>query len=88
MAYHSSQPQKALKYKKRLTSAYEMVKQAHNIDADRKLFGNIEQPQHKKLETKVAYAKKNNSLKKQASAAKANAWREAKLAEYRKSKLK
>lgn len=88
MAYHSSQPQKALKYKKRLTSAYEMVKQAHNIDANKKLFGNIEQPQHKKLETKVAYAKKNNSLKKQASAAKANAWREAKLAEYRKSKLK
>lgn len=88
MAYHSSVPRKALKYKKRLASAYEMVKQANNIDSSAKLFGNIEQPQNKKLASKTTYAKKDNSMEKQASTKKANQWREAKLAEYRNRKTK
>lgn len=88
MAYHSSVPRKALKYKKRLASAYEMVKQANNIDSNAKLFGNVEQPKTKKLASKTTYAKKDNGVVKQANMRKANEWREAKLAEYKNRKTK
>ena len=86
MAYHSSVPRKALRYKKRLASAYEMVKQANNIDSNAKLFGNTETEKNKKNTS--SYAKKDTKAEKLASAKKANQWREAKLAEYRSRKAK
>ena len=86
MAYHSSVPRKALRYKKRLASAYEMVKQANNIDSNAKLFGNTETEKNKKNTS--SYAKKDTKAEKLASANKKNRWREAILAEYRSRKAK
>ena len=84
MAYHSSVPRKAQRYKKKLVSAYEMVKQAQN-NLNTKLFGKVEQPKTKKLETESVYAKNKRRIE-QTVAQKANAWRQAKLEEYRKNK--
>lgn len=86
MAYHSSVPHKAQRYKKKLVSAYEKVRLAQN-DAKTRLFGSVEQPKSKKLETQDVYAKNKKRIE-QTVAKKANEWREAKLAEYRKNKLK
>lgn len=93
MAYHSSVPQKAQRYKKKLVKAYEKVKQAQNL--------------RKTKQTKVAVAKipgqkKNiarihadtphvtkvasNPQREARLIADAKAWREAKLAEYRQRK--
>ena len=87
MAYHSSVPHKAQRYKKKLVSAFEMVKQAYNKATNNiKLAENVEHQPVKKLE------RSNDSVriqqeKRTIAAQKANAWREAKLEEYRKSKL-
>ena len=93
MAYHSKTPHKALRYKKKIVSAYEIVKMANN-DTDNHLFVDRVQAQEKALKQsrKAPKAIKTASLK-QAPARKtnvridANAWREKKLAEYRKNKL-
>lgn len=83
MAYHSSVPTKAQRYKKKLASAYENVKQAYN--ARTSLFGKEGQKVSKTLAQNRVYAK--NKLKiEQKVANKANAWRQAKLEEYRRSK--
>jgi len=49
------------------------------------LFGKVEQPKTKKLETESVYAKNKRRIE-QTVAQKANAWRQAKLEEYRKNK--
>ena len=83
-ANRDSVPRKAQRYKKKLVSAYEMVKQAQN-NLNTKLFGKVEQPKTKKLETESVYAKNKRRIE-QTVAQKANAWRQAKLEEYRKNK--
>ena len=83
MAYHSSVPAKARVYKKKLANAYETVKQAYNNHPH--LFGKEGQKTAKKLASNRIYATNKNIIEK-ATANKANAWREAKLEEYRRSK--
>lgn len=96
MAYHSSVPQKALRYKKKLFSAYEKVRQAQNRQQQELL---AMQPQKLPRQAAVisAPAQKNlktadtrnfvPSPKREARLiADATAWREAKLAEYRERK--
>jgi len=83
MAYHSSAPEKAQKYKKKLATAYQQVKQAY---MDRlEIFGKQKNNAAKKLATKRVYAKNKKKIEN-VVANKANAWREAKLEEYRRSK--
>lgn len=90
MAYHSSVPTKAQRYKKKLVSAYERVKMAQN-DFSAQLISSTAQP----APTKAAY--KDTIAKQKVAEARASlrqaklnaqAWREAKLAEYRKNKIK
>lgn len=95
MAYHSSVPQKALRYKNKLVSAYEKVKQAQNDRNERKL---TEARKNRNIvsETKVVALKNNTAARLRAAPrnpgrearliADARAWRENKLAEYRKNK--
>ena len=83
MAYHSSAPKKAQIYKKKLAKAYEKVKTAY--DTHPHLFGKEGQKMAKKLASTRAYAT-NKTRIEQNVANKANAWREAKLEEYRRSK--
>ena len=91
MAYHSKVPSKAQRYKRKLASAYEKVKLAQN-DLNASLFGNMAKPSVSKVrndrkliaEKRIAEAKA--SLAK--ARAEAKAWREAKLDEYRKNKIK
>lgn len=83
MAYHSSAPKKAQIYKKKLASAYEKVKLAYTNQPH--LFGKKGQKTAKKLASKRVYATNKNRIE-QTVANKANAWREAKLEEYRRSK--
>lgn len=85
MAYHSSIPTKALKYKKKIVSAYELVKQAQN-NLDKSLFGE----QNKSQSAKMAAAAPKTASKKvirksdiKEARYNANQWREAKLAEWR-----
>lgn len=83
MAYHSSAPKKAQIYKKKLAKAYEKVKTAFNTSPH--LFGKEGQKMAKKLASTRVYAT-NRTRIEQNVANKANAWREAKLEEYRRSK--
>lgn len=93
MAYHSTTPRKALRYKKKIVSAYEIVKMA-NKDEDDRLFGErieaqkaaLNQVRQAPVASKTAAVKQDTS-RKTASRVDANAWREAKLAEYRRNKL-
>ncbi len=85
-AYHSTVPHKAQKYQRKLVSAFEKIKAAYN-DKSLTLYGNIEHIKTKKLATKDVHAINKKKIE-QNIAKKANAWREAKLAEYRKNKLK
>ncbi len=85
MAYHSSVPTKALKYKKKIVSAYELVKHAQN-NLDKTLFG--EQNKVKAVQAAAPapkYAEKKTVRKTQVNEPRntANQWREAKLAEWR-----
>lgn len=93
MAYHSSTPRKALKYKKKIVSRYEMIKQAQNnaktfekpVKTASVQVPNLSKKDLKRLaETKAIVEKARRS----ARSIKANEWREAKLAEYRKTKIK
>ncbi len=93
MAYHSSTPGKALKYKKKIVSRYEMIKQAQNnvktfekpVKTASVQVPNLSQKDRQRLaETKAIVEKARRS----AGIIKANEWREAKLAEYRKTKIK
>lgn len=91
MAYHSSAPGKALKYKNKIVSRYEMIKQANNdtvktvMAVAPKQIAKLEPQENVKLvEAKVINAKP----KKVSKNISANAWREAKLAEYRKNRIK
>lgn len=91
MAYHSSVPSKAQRYKKRIVSAYEVVKQAQNSKtASARLFAENSRPAPVKAAAenparKSALAVKN-AIDRNRKAIAANQWREAKLAEYRLSK--
>ncbi len=87
MAYHSSIPHKGQRYKKKLVNAFESIRQARLIDGKARLFGSPAQSANKKLDKNTVYAKNKQKIE-QTVAAKANAWREAKLDEYRRSKLK
>ncbi|MGN0914497.1 MAG: transglycosylase SLT domain-containing protein [Alphaproteobacteria bacterium] len=93
MAYHSSTPTKALKYKKKIVSRYEMIKQAQNnaktfekpvITASAQIPNLSKKDRLRFAETKAMVEK----ARKSARSIKANEWREAKLAEYRKTKIK
>lgn len=83
MAYHSSVPRKALRYKQKLDSAYEQVKEAFETNAP--LFGKVGHKTAKKLVSQRTYATNKVKVEKNLEN-KANAWREAKLEEYRQSK--
>ncbi len=83
MAYHSSVPRKAQIYKKRLASAYEGVKEA--ADANPFIFGKKAHKTAKALASNRVYAKNKVKIERM-TANKANAWRQAKLEEYRNSK--
>lgn len=76
-AYHSSLPRKAKKYAQRLSKAYQGIVQASlERKNDRKPAAEI-----KKLEKSKFLAENTSQIEAKAAAA-ANAWREAKLAEY------
>lgn len=93
MAYHSTTPHKAQRYKKKIVSAYEVVRMASK-DNDERLFGERIEAQKAALKevrkapaaVKVA-AVKPEAVRKGANKIDARAWREAKLAEYRRNKL-
>ncbi len=80
-AYHSSLPRKAKVYKKKLANTYESLKQAM-LDKPY-LFGKSAQKPTKKLVSDRLYAKNKIEAKVENAA---NAWREARLKEYRQRK--
>ena len=91
MAYHSTTPRKAQRYKKKIVSAYEMVKMASN-DMNARLFGEpVQVPDNAvsvaRVQKQVAAINKQREKTRTAQRVDAKAWREAKLAEYRKNKL-
>ncbi len=69
MAYHSKTPKKALRYKKKIVTAYEAVKQAYQKLA----FNNLTNTQTDNKQVSI-----KDNIKKSA-----NEWREAKLAAWR-----
>lgn len=81
-AYHSSLPKKAQKYAKRLSKAYEGIIASLETKAVSKNIYNT-----KKLEKDKLLAKNKTEIEAKVAKA-ANAWREAKLAEYRLKKAK
>lgn len=82
-AYHSSVPRKAKIYKKKLATTYASIK--HALNNQKNTLRKTGQNAAKKLASKQAYDK-NKLVIEQKIAVKANAWREAKIQEYRKSK--
>ena len=91
MAYHSSTPRKAQRYKKKIVSAFEKVKLAHN-DMNARLFGEpVQVPDNavsaERVQKQVAAINRQRGNTQTARHIDAKAWREAKLAEYRKNKL-
>ena len=91
MAYHSKVPSKAQRYKRKLASAFEKVKLAHN-DFNASLFGNVNKTPSAKAEADRKKLAEQRIAEAKASVAKARenakAWREAKLEEYRKNRIK
>ena len=82
-AYHSSVKEKAKKYAKKLSRVYKDIVQASlELKPVSKVANNS-----KKLENKKVFAK-NKKVKNAKSIQVANAWREAKLAEYYMKKAK
>lgn len=79
MAYHSSVPHKALRYKKKLVSAYEKVKMANLQNNSATNLNNTGKNKASYVKNTITKAKKNARIN-------ANAWRQQKLAEYRKQK--
>lgn len=91
MAYHSSVPRKALRYKNKLVSAYEKVKQAHNSMEMKKLASATSNVNKKMNKSERKQASKLrvvpvNTEREERLIADARAWREAKLEEYRQNK--
>jgi len=84
MAYHSSVPFKAKRYKNKLASVYETIRQTQKIKGA-SLFAKAGQSEVKKLEKKRVIAK-NKSIDRTITAKKANAWREAKLAAWQEAR--
>lgn len=95
MAYHSSVPTKALIYKKKIVSAYEVVKRAQTAKenmqvADVKTVKNVRQAPVVKTAS-LAGGKAQKAMVKTVKRSgrntiNANQWREAKLAEWRRNK--
>ena len=82
-AYHSNTPLKAKKYAKKLSRVYKDIVQASlEIKSVDKNISNV-----KKLENNKVFAK-NKKVMETGSVKTANAWREAKLAEYYMKKAK
>ena len=81
-AYHSSLPRKAKKYAQRLSKAYEGIVASLENKAANKAINNT-----KRLEKDKLLAKNKTEIEAKVANA-ANAWREAKLAEYRLKKAK
>lgn len=84
MAYHSSVPFKARRYKNKLASAYETIRQAQKAKGT-PLFAKAGQSETKKLEKNRVIAK-NKSVDRIKTANKANAWREAKVAAWQEAR--
>lgn len=84
MAYHSSVPFKARRYKNKLASAYETIRQAQKAKGA-PLFAKAGQSETKKLEKNRVIAK-NKSIDRIKTANKANAWREAKVAAWQEAR--
>ncbi len=93
-AYHSTNPEKALKYKKKIVAKFEQIKTASRV-LEAKLFAANEPAKPVKVEVKaeikaeippkpVSVAGRKQSI----NAINANEWREAKLEEWKKSKIK
>ena len=80
MAYHSSVPHKAEVYKKKLDNAFNSVRQILQLAHRQNVYG-----EHKKLAGNSVYDI-NKKKKERNVANKAQAWREAKLREYRARK--
>ena len=78
MAYHSGIQSKALKYKKKIVSTYEVVKQAQN-NLDKSLFAE----QNNIITASNAENKAVRKSDDRKSQINAHQWREAKLAEWR-----
>ena len=103
MTYHSSVPEKANVYRQKIVEAFEVVKSAHNESKKRELEARSSLHPQKlkvaslpttqepkiKLVQKVARTSKPQPTKRNKSEHKmdVNAWREAKLEEYRVQKL-
>ncbi len=79
MAYHSSVPTKAQKYKKKIVSVYEKVKMASLQKSSAPLLNNTGKAKAEYVKNTINRAKKN-------ARANANEWRAQKLAEYRRNK--
>lgn len=95
MAYHSSVPKKALRYKKKLFTAYEKVKQAQNLrrqnqntvkTAVAKIPGQLKKTARVHADAAHTATVASNPQREARLIADAKAWREAKLAEYRQRK--
>lgn len=95
MAYHSSAPEKAQRYKKKIVSTYEIVKQAQNQQKEKSIAMKPEpKPQvlaavqaQKELKTiRRSQRFSPNPAREARLVNDATAWREAKLAEYRQRK--
>ena len=81
--YHSKAPHKAKIYKQKLVNAYASLKEAMNTTPS--LFGIKAKNSAKKIASNQLYIKNKTNVEK-SIAKKANAWREARLAEYRKKR--
>ena len=84
MAYHSSIPLKAKRYKNKLASAYQSIRLAQK-SANNQLFAQADNVETKKLENNRSVAK-NKTIDRAKTAQKANAWREAKLAAWQEAR--
>lgn len=76
MAYHSKVPTKAQRYKKKIVTTYEIVKQAQ-LKLEKTLFGE-QQSADEQNAARIAQVEKSSHSKSSASE-----WREAKLMEWR-----
>lgn len=96
MAYHSSVPTKALIYKKKIVSAYEIVKRAQTAKENMQIADvkTVKKPSVKQMpavQTASVAGSQNTKVtartvkKSGRNTINANQWREAKLAEWRKS---
>ena len=85
MAYHSGVLKKALRYKKKLVVAYAKVKQQNAKESVAEV--SVKDNRHSALVPATQQNSAKAAAKRHEAAAKATAWREAKLKEYRDSKI-